>query len=315
MADRRSRQPDERREIVDFRWLLNNHASEKQYGNVRGQSLLEHNPGVLVEGIFDAFKQAVETGEPISAERQYSHEQFDGWFYQSVVKLGDGVATTTKDITGWREAQEEVLRLREGMAHALLRESELNLHGLVDVVPDLLWYSEPDGSSSWYNDRWLEYTGQTLAQARGRGWLDVIHPDDREGSGRRYLKAVEQNKTLQQEHRIRRHTGEYRWFLVRSVPLSDEQGRVKRMYGAATDIHDQRLAMDALRQSEERLRRAAAIETVGVLFFRLDGLIHDANEAFRRTSGYTHDEFAHGKGWTKRVPSSTSESSGASQPD
>ena len=94
--------------IVDFVWVLNNHTSESRYGEVRGESLLTRNPGVIVEGIFDAFKRVTETGVPEQAERHYVHEQFDGWFLQSVVKLGDGVATTTKEITGWKRSQADV---------------------------------------------------------------------------------------------------------------------------------------------------------------------------------------------------------------
>lgn len=243
---------DEQGEIVDFRWVLNNHTSESRFGEVRGESLLERNPGVVEEGIFEAFKLVVQTGEPVVAERHYVHEQFNGWFFQSAVKVDDGVATTTKDITAWKEAQAEVLRLQDEVAQAKLRESEQNLHGIANVVPDLLWYGDPDGSTPWYNRRWLEYTGQSFEQAIGWGWVDAIHPDDREGSARRYREAVEQSQTLQQEHRIRRHDGTYRWFLVRAEPLLDERGRVTRMYGAATDIHEQRLALEALRESEER---------------------------------------------------------------
>ncbi|MFD1874758.1 GAF domain-containing protein [Hymenobacter bucti] len=110
---------DDAGQIVDFRWLLNNHSSESRYGEVRGQSLLERNPGVVKEGIFAAFKQVVETGEPQQAERRYAHEQFDGWFFQSIVKLGDGVATSTKDITAWKKDQAEILRLRLSRQQAL----------------------------------------------------------------------------------------------------------------------------------------------------------------------------------------------------
>ncbi|WP_141829415.1 PAS domain-containing protein [Herbaspirillum sp. SJZ107] len=110
--------------IVDFHWTLNNHTSESRYGEVRGESLLERNPGVIEEGIFAAFCQVTETGEPLQAERHYAHEQFDSWFLQSVVKLGDGVATTSKDIGDWKRAQAELLRLRDEMVQARLQESE-----------------------------------------------------------------------------------------------------------------------------------------------------------------------------------------------
>ena len=109
---------DEAGQIVDFRWHLNNHTSGSRYGAVRGESLLERNPGVVEEGIFDDFKRVIETGEPIQTERHYAHEQFDGWFFQSIVKLGDGVATTTTDISARKQAEAEVQRLHEAMTLA-----------------------------------------------------------------------------------------------------------------------------------------------------------------------------------------------------
>ncbi|HEY4650464.1 MAG TPA: PAS domain S-box protein [Pontibacter sp.] len=102
-------------EIIDFRWILNNRTSEEIYGNVLGKSLLEKNPGVVGVGIFDTFKRVVETGVPDQTERHYVHEQFDGWFYQSTVKLGDGVATTTRDITSRKKAEQELRATKESL--------------------------------------------------------------------------------------------------------------------------------------------------------------------------------------------------------
>ncbi|HET7897042.1 MAG TPA: PAS domain-containing protein, partial [Flavisolibacter sp.] len=107
---------DEKGEIVDFRYVLLNHEAEKWMPAAVGKSLLELQPGVVEEGIFAAFKQVVETGEPQQYEKHYVHEQFNGWFYQSVVKLDDGVATTTADITVRKKAEEELLRLKDEIA-------------------------------------------------------------------------------------------------------------------------------------------------------------------------------------------------------
>jgi PAS domain S-box-containing protein len=134
----------------------------------------------------------------------------------------------------------------------VLQQSESRLRSIANLVPDLLWDSEPDGSTNWYNQRWLEYTGQRLEQAIGWGWVDVIHPDDREGSAKRYADAVEADKALQQEHRIRRHDGTYRWFMVNAVPIKDEQGKTFKIYGAATDIHDRKMAEQVLIENEGR---------------------------------------------------------------
>lgn len=179
-------------------------------------------------------------------EREIADDQ-NHWYltrilpYRSVEDRIEGVVVTFTDISQRKWAEDA------------MRESEGNLRGVANVVPDLLWYSEVDGSTPWYNDRWLAYTGQGFDHASGWGWTDVIHPDDRELSSRRYREAVEKAQPLQHEHRIRQHTGEYRWFLIRTEPRLNSSGRVTRMYGSAADIHDQRLAMEALRKSEEEL--------------------------------------------------------------
>lgn len=74
--------------------MLNNDAAERQYGDIIGQRLCELNPEPP-KGIFDTFRRRLETSVPEQSGRHYVHEQFDGWFYQSTVKLGDGVAPTT----------------------------------------------------------------------------------------------------------------------------------------------------------------------------------------------------------------------------
>lgn len=225
-------------EIVDFRWLLNNHTSKSRYGDVGGQSLLERNPGVVQEGIFDTFKRVTETGQPATAERRYVHEQFDGWFFQCAVKLGDGVATTTKEISGWKAAQEEILRLRDEIAQAALRESEDRFRTLASLIPVLLWRSDESGQHNALNEAWLAYTGQTLQQSQVGGWLDVIHPDDRDRVREAFQAGRERRQLIEVQQRIRRYDGQYRWFLVRQAPISDGEGAATQWIGAAMDIQD-----------------------------------------------------------------------------
>ncbi|CAO4165596.1 Blue-light-activated histidine kinase [Methylorubrum populi] len=236
---------DEDGQIVDFRWLLNNHTSESRYGEVRGESLLERNPGVVQEGIFDAFKQVTETGLPSIAERRYDHEQFNGWFFQSAVTLGDGVATTTKEISAWKTAQEEVLRLRDAIAQTALRESEDRFRALASLIPVLLWRSDADGQHNSANEPWLAYTGQTHVQSQGSGWLRAIHPDDRAQVREAFETGREKRHLIEVQLRIRRSDGAYRWFLVRQAPIRDEAGQLTHWIGAAMDIHD-------LRELQER---------------------------------------------------------------
>ncbi|MEB3281110.1 MAG: PAS domain S-box protein [Lyngbya sp.] len=133
------------------------------------------------------------------------------------------------------------------------QEMENYFQAIADLVPDLLWRNEIDGYTSWYNRRWLDYTGQTLEEALGYGWLQVIHPDDRARSTADFQNAINQGDSLRQEYRIRGADGRYRWFLVRAEPQRNERDRIVRWFGAATDIDDRKTAEVALRDREALL--------------------------------------------------------------
>ncbi|OJW04118.1 MAG: hypothetical protein BGO39_06415 [Chloroflexi bacterium 54-19] len=166
----------------------------------------------------------------------------------------------TYEIELIRETGERIwTTIERARTEKALRESEQNFRIVANIVPDLLWSSEPEGTNYWYNDRWFDYTGQSRTEANAWGWVETIHPEDREESARRYREALEKGRSLQQEHRIRRVDGEYRWFLVRAKPLLDVQGQVVRMYGEATDIHEQHLTREDLgRMVEKRTEELAS---------------------------------------------------------
>lgn len=148
------------------------------------------------------------------------------------------------------------------VAEQALRVSEARFRAVANLVPDLLWESEPDGSTTWYNGRWLEYTGQTTEQALGWGWTDAIHPADRDASAQRYRQAAAAGRSLRQEHRIRRRDGEYRWFAVDTVPVTDERGEIIKMYGAATDVQELHMLNAVLEERVEyRTRRLADLNS------------------------------------------------------
>lgn len=150
-------------------------------------------------------------------------------------------------IASYAETRE---RARAEAAH---HQSDARFGALADLVPDLLWESGDDGSSRWFNARWYEYTGQSLEDARGSGWMEAIHPEDRERSAIAHRAAMESGSPLVQEHRIRGADGSYRWFLVRAEPQHDERGHIARWFGAATDIHAHHTALaDVAQQVEQR---------------------------------------------------------------
>ncbi len=162
-----------------------------------------------------------------------------------------------------------------------LRDSEERFRTLADLVPDLLWQSDATGYTTWYNRRWMEYTGQSPAEARGWGWVEVIHPEDREPSLGTYKEAVRTGQPFQRENRIRRRDGVYRWFLARAHPLRGEDGTTQVWFGSATDVHEQRTALEMLEgRVEERTREVRELASMLTVAEqqerrRLARLLHD----------------------------------------
>ncbi|MBV8518981.1 MAG: PAS domain S-box protein [Acidobacteria bacterium] len=264
----------------DFRFLEVNPAFEKQSGmhNAAGRTATEilGTPNPRWAQIYG---KVAESGEPSRFEE--TEPVLGRTFDLYAFRLGDPhnhrVAVLFMDIT--RRKRDE----------AALRESQAQFHAIANVVPDLLWMSEPSGETTWYNDRWLAYTGQSREQARGWGWTEAIHPEDRARSVEQYARAVAEARPLQQEHRIRGASGEYRWFLINAAPLRDHQGRVIRYYAAATDLHAQRMAREEL---EERVReRTQALLDLSLNRQQLlERLVTAAEEERQRIARELHDE-------------------------
>ncbi len=133
-----------------------------------------------------------------------------------------------QDVTERRRAQDA------------LRESEQRLRALASLVPVLLWRSDASGQHISANQPWLDYTGQSLEQSQGEGWLDAIHPDDRSKTRTAFHKGHTDRTLVEVQHRIRGRDGSYRWFLVRQTPIIDARGQLIEWFGAAMDIDDLR---------------------------------------------------------------------------
>ena len=141
------------------------------------------------------------------------------------------------------------------------------LRTMIDQMPTLAWACRPDGSAEFVNQRWLDYTGLSMEEAVGWGWQATIHPEDLGKTMETWLRLIASEEPGEREARVRRFDGEYRWFLLRAVPVRDEWGKVIRWYGTSTDIEDRKQAEEKLRQDERELRRItdAIAQPIGVL--------------------------------------------------
>ncbi len=123
-----------------------------------------------------------------------------------------------------------------------LRREERKLREAIETIPAMAWMAGPDGTVQFRNRRWVEYTGLSQLGKLEEAERIAVHPEDLDRTGRRLNSSLASGEPFEEEMRIRRADGEYRWFLSRAVPLRDKRGKVVKWYGAATDIQDRKRA-------------------------------------------------------------------------
>jgi PAS domain S-box-containing protein len=140
-------------------------------------------------------------------------------------------------------------------AHRQIDHESRDPHrSVIDSIPGLAWSTGPDGSVTFLNQSWLDYTGMSEQEAVGWGWMSAFHPNDIELLLECWHSMLALGTTGEIEARLRRFDGEQRWFLVRAKPLLDDAGRVLGWFGSNTEIEDRKRAELALHESERNLR-------------------------------------------------------------
>jgi PAS domain S-box-containing protein len=162
-----------------------------------------------------------------------------------------------------------------------LRKSEKELRDVIDTIPAIVWSTLADGSNTYVNKRFVEYSGSSAEQTAGSGWQALIHPDDLERHAGKWREAVATGKAHEIEVRSRRSDGQYRWQLDRGVPLRDEDGKIVKWYGIATDIEDRKRAEEALQQSQFYLSEGQRLAHMGSWAFNATGFTYWSSELFQ----------------------------------
>lgn len=157
-----------------------------------------------------------------------------------VVPLRDGTA----EVREWVGVHTDISE-RAGFEQSL-QESEARFRTMSDYAPVMIWVTRADGRCEYLNQQWYDFTGQHEDAALGFGWLDAVHPDDAERSGRIFLEANARQEAFTLEYALRRHDGVYRWCVDAAVPRFGTRGEFLGYIGSVVDISDRKHVEETL---------------------------------------------------------------------
>jgi two-component system phosphate regulon sensor histidine kinase PhoR len=235
--------------------------------SVIGRNLNEFIQGHSLDGLFDIAKEERLNGYK-SEESLISSAQRIIPVLLSVTRLNleDGTAlsilftdlTLQKESQGILKVKNEQLKIASHAALKLNDELESTVAErtrdlsvsrehfilLSNNIPQITWTNLPEGRFNFFNERWYDYTGLSFDATFEEAWKNVIHPEDLAATRVKFLKSLKLGTVFEMENRYLRHDGIYRWHLNRGIPLRDEAGEILFWVGTATDIDDQRKALE-----------------------------------------------------------------------
>jgi PAS domain S-box-containing protein len=202
--------------------------------DIIGRHLLEVWPEAKSLPVWPAYQRAIRQR---SAEQLVYHHVAgtrEYWLEVRIYPSNDGLAVFYRDVTHAKRAEQA------------LRANEAQFRALAQAIPNQAWTAQPGGDIDWVNDQMHTYTGLDHASLTGKGWMQVVHPDDMARVTSTWTQSVAAGAPYEAEFRLRRVDGAYRWHLVRAQPIRSEQSDVIQWIGANTDIEDQWVATGAL---------------------------------------------------------------------
>lgn len=219
----------------------------------------------------NAVQNTLKTGEPYQLELQLIRTDATlRWVFTkgTAVRGEDGrivrLHGTIQDITESKQAEEK------------LKASEKRYRSLIVATTQVVWTTNANGEVSDDIPSWRELTGQTEQEIKGWGWMNALHPEDRDRTAIAWRNALMTRSLCETEYRVRQRDGEYRHFTLRSVPVLEDDGTIREWVGTLTDITEKQ-------KTEASLRNIQKLEAIGAL---AGGIAHDFNNLLSGIFGY-----------------------------
>jgi PAS domain S-box-containing protein len=186
--------------------------------------------------------------------------------------------STVLDITERKRAEEA------------LQRSEREFRELAESMPQIVWATTADGLNIYFNQQWVDYTGLTLEESYGEGWITPFHPDDRQRAWDAWQRATQHRDTYSLECRLRRADGVYQWWLIRGVPLLSANGEISKWFGTCTDIEQIKVAERRLKESEAKFSGIISISADAIISIDEEQRITIFNNGAEQIFGYSKAE-------------------------
>ncbi|HEX8656246.1 MAG TPA: PAS domain-containing protein, partial [Hymenobacter sp.] len=229
-----------------------------------GRPAAECLPEIAAQGYLDLLRQVLTTGEPVVGHEERSNlvdpatghlrEHYSNFGYLPLLGADGpptGVLAYSLDVTEQVQARQR----SEALAAENQRQQE-QFRLLTEFIPQLVFRADAAGQTTYVNQRWRDYTGCPTEQPGPEySGPAVIHPDDVAAAAAAWQTATAAGRYYELEYRLRRHDGEYCWFLTQVQPLRDAAGQVVEWFGTCTNVHEQRQIRAQLQLQDQRLRR------------------------------------------------------------
>lgn len=250
-----------------------------------GKSVKEVLPEIEQQGFIDIMNGVYRTGEistgyevPVKLEL---HNEVRTIYVDFVCQplrdesgKIDGVFVHAVDITEKVEARKKI------------EESEKALRDIMDTAPVIIWITDTRNKNIYLNQKWHKYTGQSPENSAGKGWLEVVHPDDRKEVQQRFEKALAQEESFEVVFRLQTVEGKYRWMINQASPRVNDMGKFCGIVGAIVDVHEEVMSGNLIKEKEHRTKSIVEQATVATAVYTgLDMTIELANEAMIKLWG------------------------------
>ncbi|NMB88308.1 MAG: PAS domain S-box protein [Chloroflexi bacterium] len=212
-------------------------------------------------------------------------EQVKGHLLTSNLKDRAALIAKMEELSEWIRRQDTAPFIRRDIG-----EEEINL---LDHLPSMIWRAGRDSQRNFFNLCWLNFTGKSLPEESGPGWLEGIHRQDVGRFRQVYAQSFQAQEPFELEYRLRHHSGEYRWVLDLGRPYFDRQGEFAGYLGACFDLSEYKKMENALYASETKFKGLFEYAPDGVVVIDRSGLILLVNQRIQAMFGYSLEELIH----------------------